>query len=56
MLSCKHCEIFKNGFFREQLWRLHLAPIRYPLVTAERENNKIRLQVKFTAFTSLRKK
>ena len=44
-------ETLKGNF----LWLL-LTPIMYPYFPSERGNNQIRLQVKFTAFTSLRKR
>ena len=51
MLSWEYCEILRTTFFIEHL----LTPIRHPHVTSEPENNEIGLQVKFTAFNSLRK-
>ena len=50
LLSELHCTN------RNQLLVLHATPIRYLYVTSEPENNKVRLQVRFTAFTSLRKR
>ena len=55
MFFCEYCEIFLNSFFFGILLLL-LTPIRYPYVTSERENEKIRLQVRFTPFTSLSKR
>ena len=54
MFSLEYCEIFKNSYFYRT--PLVAASDFYPYVTYERGNNKIRLQVKFTGFKSLRKR
>ena len=56
MLSSEYCKIFQNSLFIEHLWWLLLTPVTHPYVNSEREKNKICLQVKFTAFTSLKKR
>ena len=56
MLSSEYCKISKNSLFIEHLWSLLLTPVTHPYVNSEREKNKIWLQVKFTAFTSLKKR
>ena len=56
MLSSEYCKISKNSLFIEHLWSLLLTPVTHPYVNSKREKNKIWLQVKFTAFTSLKKR